>query len=163
MFQHRQLTWLLSRWVAAVAAIVMMGTTGCSTRQNQSTPDAQIQNLPPVGSLDDYLAQSSNSYPYTYASYGLYGPFMPDPFWCAPYWYPVPVFPGELHRHHFPLASAAAGMPPPARTHHEQVGTISRNTAVASAERGTPMATASHFGGFGGVGGFSGHMGGGHR
>jgi hypothetical protein len=81
------------------------------------------------------------------ASYGLYDPFMSDPFWCAPYWYPVPVFPGEWHRHHFPLASAAGGMPP-ARTH----------TAVASAERGEPMETSSHFGGFGG-----GHMGGGRR
>jgi hypothetical protein len=62
VFQHRRLTRLLSRWVAAAAvAIVMMGAVGCSTRQNRSTSEAQIQNLPPVGSLDDYLAQSSNS------------------------------------------------------------------------------------------------------
>lgn len=132
---------------------MMMGAVGCSTRQNRSTSEAQIQNLPPVGSLDDYLAQSSNSYQYMYASYGLYDPFMSDPFWCAPYRYPVPVFPGEWHRQHFPLASAVADMPSPARTH----------TAVASAERGTPMETSSHLGGFGGMGGFGGHMGGGRR
>jgi hypothetical protein len=29
------------------------GRAGCTTRQNQSMPEAQIQNLPPDGSLDD--------------------------------------------------------------------------------------------------------------
>ena len=156
MFQHRQRARLLSGWITATALVlVMMGAPGCSTNQNQSTPEAQVQNLPAVGSLDDYLAQGSNGYPDMYASYGLWSPFMADPFWCAPYWYPVPVFPGQWQRHHFPLASAGYGMPPPAQTH----------TAAASAERGTTMEPSSHFGGLGGgMRGFGGgHMGSGRR
>lgn len=88
-----------------------MVTPGCSTQQNQSTPEAQSQNLPAVESLDDYLAQGSNNGPYMYASYGPYDPFMIDPFWFAPYWYPVPVyyFPGGWHRHHEPMGSSHFG------------------------------------------------------
>jgi hypothetical protein len=60
-----------------------MVAPGCSTQQNQNTPEARSQSVLAVGSLDDYLAQSSNSY--MYASYGPYHPFMIDPFWFASY------------------------------------------------------------------------------
>jgi len=70
-----------------------------------------------------YLAQGSNDYPYRYASYGPYDPFMIDPFSLAPYWYPVPVyyFPSErtgmIH-----WISATGGIPPLARQMHTTVG-----------------------------------------
>ena len=78
-----------------------MVTPGYSTQQNHSTPEAQSQNLPAVGCLDEYLAQSSNANPYIYASYGRVDPFMVDPFLFAPYWYPLPVyyFPVGWRRH----------------------------------------------------------------
>jgi hypothetical protein len=155
MFRNRKLTEVLCGWVAAaILVIVAVVALGCSTQQNQRTPEAQSQNLPAVGSLDDYLARGSNDYPYMYASYGPYDPFMIDQFWLAPDWYPVPFyyFPGEGHRHHPPIR-AAGGIPTPAREMH---------AAVASAPR-APMGYP-HFGGFGGMRGFgAGHIGGGRR
>jgi hypothetical protein len=70
MFRHRKLTEVLCGWVAAaIFVIVAVVAPGCSTQQNQRTPEAQSQNLPAVGSLGDYLAQRSNDYyPYMYAS-----------------------------------------------------------------------------------------------
>jgi hypothetical protein len=160
MLRHRKLTKVLCGWIAAtIFVIVAVVAPGCSTQQNQRTPEEQSQNLPPVGSLDDYLAQGSNNYPYRYASYGPYDPFMSDPFWLAPYWYPVPVyyFPSERHRHD-PRISATGGIPPLARQMHTTV-----ESAAPSALVGSP-----HFGRFGSVGsgmrGFgAGHMGGGRR
>jgi hypothetical protein len=159
MFRHRQLTEFLCGWIAtAIFVIVAVVAPGCSTQQNQRTPEAQSHNLPAVGSLDDYLAQRSNDYyPYMYASYGPYDRFMIDPFWLAPYWYPVPVyyFPGEGHRHHPPIG-AAGGIPLPAA--------LEMHTTVASAAPSAPMGSP-HFGGFGrGMRGFgAGHIGGRRR
>ena len=157
MFRHQTLTEVLCSWVAAaIFVIVAVVAPGCSTQQHQRTPEAQSQNLPAVGSLDDYLAQGSKDNPYRYASYGPYDPSMIDPFWFTSYWYPVPVyyFPGEGARHH-PRISPAGGIPPPAREMH---------TAVASAAPSEPMGSP-HFGGFGGgMRGFSAaHTGGGRR
>ena len=85
MFRHQKLTQLFCAWVtAAVFVVITVMGPGCSTQQNQNTPETQGPNLPTVGSLDDYVAQSSNDYPYMYASYGSCDPFMIDPFWCAP-------------------------------------------------------------------------------
>jgi hypothetical protein len=157
MFRHRKLAEVLCGWVAAaIFVIAAVVAPGCSTQQTQRTPEAQIQNLPAVGSLDDYLAQGSNDYPYRYASYGAYDPFMIDPFWLAPYWYFVPVyyFPGEGHLHHPPIR-APGGIQPPAREMH---------TAVASAAPSAPIGSP-HFGGFGGgMRGFgAAHIGSGRR
>ena len=85
-----------------------MVAPGCSRQQSQSTPEAQSQNVPAVGSLDDYLAQSSNSY--MYASYCSYDPFMIDPFWFAPYWYPAPVhYYLPVGWHHEPMGFGGFG------------------------------------------------------
>jgi hypothetical protein len=140
----------------AIFVAVAVGTPGCSTQQNQTTLEGQSKDLPAVGSLDDYLAQGSNDYPFMYASYGPCDPFMIDPFWSASCWYPEPIyyFHGGGHRHHSPI-SAAGGLPPPAREMH---------TAVASAAPNAPRGS-THFGGFsGGMRGFgAGQMGGGRR
>jgi hypothetical protein len=120
LFRHRKVTQVLCAWLAAaVFAAVAMGAPGCSTQQNQTTLETQNKDLPAVGSLDDYLAQGSNDYPYMYTSYGSCDPFIIDPFWSAPCWYPEPIyyFPGGRHRHHSPI-SAAGGSPPPAREMH---------------------------------------------
>jgi hypothetical protein len=78
-----------------------MVTAGCSAQQKNSTPEAQPENLPTVGSLDEYLAQNRNDNPYIYASYAPVDPFMIDPFLFAPYWYSVPVY-------YFPVGTASA-------------------------------------------------------
>ena len=52
MFRHRQLTETLCGWIAAVIfVIVAVVAPGCSTQQNQRTPEAESQNLPALGSL----------------------------------------------------------------------------------------------------------------
>jgi hypothetical protein len=148
---------VLRGWLAAAVFVaVAVGAPGCSTQQNQTPLEAQSKGLPAVGSLDDYLAQGSNDYPYMYASYGPCDPFMIDPFWFAPCWYlgPMYYFPSERHRHHSPI-SAAGSSPPPAREMH---------TAVAS-ESVEHVDGPPRFGGFGaGTRGFgTGQMGGGRR
>jgi hypothetical protein len=140
---------------AAIFVAVALGAPGCSMQQNQTPLEAQSRDLPGVGSLDDYLAQRSNDYPYTYASYGTCDPFMIDPFSFAPCWYPGPIyyFPGGGHRHHSPISAADDG-PPAAREMH---------TAVVSAASGPPLGSP-HLGGFSSGRGFgAGQMGGGRR
>jgi len=142
MFRHRKLLQVLDGWIAAAVFIaVAVVAPGCSTHQKPRTAEAQSQNLPAVGSLEDYLAQGSNDYPYLYASYGPYDPFMVDPFWVAPYWYPVPVyyFHGRGYRHRPPI-SAAGGILSPTRQIH-----TAAEPAAPNALRGS-----THFGGFGG-------------
>jgi hypothetical protein len=97
--------------VAALFVLVAMVTAGCSAQQKNSTPEAQPENLPTVGSLDEYLAQNRNDNPYIYAPYAPVDPFMIDPFLFAPYWYSVPVyyFPVGQHRHHEPMGIAGFG------------------------------------------------------
>ena len=142
VFRHRKVLQGLCGWLAAAVIVaVAVFVPGCSTQQNQTTLEPQSKDLPAVGSLDDYLAQGSNDYPYMYASYGLCDPFMIDPFWSAPCWYPGPIyyFHGVGHRHHLPI-SAAGGIPPPAREIHPDVV-----SAAPNAPRGS-----THFGDFGG-------------
>jgi hypothetical protein len=154
MFRQRSFIQVLCSWVAAAVFIaVAVVAPGCSTQQNPHTAEAQSQNLPAVGSLEDYLAQGSNDYPYLYASYGPYDPFMFDPFWVAPYWYPVPVyyFHGRGHRHR-PLISEARGLLPS----HREIYTAAE-PAAPNALKGS-----THFGG--GIRGFgTGQMRGGRR
>ncbi len=154
--RHRKLTQIPGGWVAAAVFVAFaMVAPGCSTQQNQSTPEAQIQNLPAVASLDDYLAEGSKDASYMYVSSGPNDPFMIDPLWVAPCWYRVLIyFPGGGQRHHPPPTSAVAATPP--RTEGMQ-------TVVASAAAPSDPTESSHVGAFdGGVRGFGGgHMGGG--
>jgi hypothetical protein len=157
VFRHRRVAQVLCGWLAAaVFATIPVIAPGCSTQQNRTPLEAQSKDLPAVGSLDDYLAQGSNDYPYMYASYGSCDPFLIDPFWSAPCWYPGPIyyFPGRGHRHHSPI-DAAGGSPPPPREMHP---------AVASAAPSAPLGFP-HLGGFSsGMRGFgAGQMGGGRR
>jgi hypothetical protein len=142
VFRHRRVVHVLCGWLAAavIVAVAVM-VPGCSTQQNQTTLEGQNKDLPAVGSLDDYLAQGSNDYPYMYASYAPCDPFMIDPFWSAPCWYPGPIyyFHGGGHRHHSPI-SAAGDLPPPAREMH---------AAVVSAAPNAPRGS-THLGDFGG-------------
>jgi hypothetical protein len=152
----RKLTRISRCWLRALVLVaVVVVATGCS-RQNYSTPEEQSQNLPAVGSVEDYLAQERNDYPYMYSAYGYCDPFMIDPFCVTPSWYFVPVyyFHGEEHRHNHPPISAGADRPPAAELH------ASIAPAAADAPRESP-----HFGTFGGAmrGIGAGHMGGGRR
>jgi hypothetical protein len=157
VFRHRRVVQVLCGWLAAavIVAVAVM-VPGCSTQQNQTMLERQNKDLSAVGSLDDYLAQGSNDYPFMYASYGSCDPFMIDPFWSASCWYPEPIyyFHDGGHRHHSRI-SAAGGLPPPDREMH---------TAVASAAPNAPRGS-THFGGFsGGMRGVgAGQIGGGRR
>lgn len=158
MFRHRKLAQVLYGWLAAAVFFgVAIIAPGCSTQQNRATPEEQSQNLPAVGSVEDYLAQGKNDYPYMYSPYGACDPFMIEPFCYAPSWYLVPIyyFPEREPGHHHPPMNAAARIPPPA---HEM------NIGVAPAALNAPNGS-THFGGFGGaMRGFgAGHMGGGRR
>jgi hypothetical protein len=156
--RHRKLTQILGgRVAAAVFEVVAMVASGCSTQQNQSTPETQIQNLPAVASLDDYLAEGSNDASYMYVTSGPNDPFMIDPLWFASCWYSVPIyFPGGGQRHHHPPPTSAVAASPPR--------TEGMHTVVASAAASDPM-ESSHVGAFdGGMRGFGGgHMSGGRR
>jgi hypothetical protein len=157
VFRHRKVTLVLRGWLAAAVFVaVAVVAPGCSTQQNQTTLEAQSKDLPAVGSLDDYLAQGSNDYPYMYVSYGSCDPFLIDPFWSAPCWYlgPIYYFPGRGHRHHSPIG-AAGGSPPPVREMHPAVASAAPNTLLGS----------PHLGGFSsGMRGFgAGQMRGGRR
>jgi hypothetical protein len=68
-------------WIGiALCALIATVAPGCSTRNPQSPSAAQNQNLPAVGSLDDYLAQGGNDNPYMYGFYGPYDQFTIDPY-----------------------------------------------------------------------------------
>jgi hypothetical protein len=153
MFWYRKLAQRLCGWLAAAVFFgVAIIAPGCSTQQNRFTPEGQSQNLPAVGSVQDYLAQGRNDYPYIYSPYGACDPFMIDPFCFAPTWYFVPVyyFHGEEHRHNHPPISGGAGSPA-AREMHAAVAPAAPNETSG----------AEHFGGFDGMRGFgAGHMGG---
>jgi hypothetical protein len=71
---------LCGRLATAIFVAVAVGAPGCSIQQNQTMLERQSKDLSAVGSLDDYLAQGSNDYPFMYASYGSCDPFMIDPF-----------------------------------------------------------------------------------
>jgi hypothetical protein len=97
--------------VAATAAFatVLMLAQGCSGQKTQIAEDAQSEQLPEVGTLDDYIASQDQ---YAYVAYGPYDLFMFDPFLFPPYWYPVPVYYLHWHHHHHPgPASAGVGEP----------------------------------------------------
>jgi hypothetical protein len=83
---------------SAVFATLLMFGQGCSARKSQIAQEPQSQQLPEVGTLDDYLA-SQDKY-ICAAPYGAYDQFTFDPLLLPPYWYPVPIY--YLHRHHRP-------------------------------------------------------------
>lgn len=161
MLRDRSFTLVTGRIAAAVAfAAVVIVAQACSAQKSQIAEDTQAENLPEVGTLDDYLA-SGDADQYAYLAYGAYDAVMFDPFWFAPYWYPVPIYflPGQ--HHHAPLAPRAVSGP--------LRGGGSRTVAGAAP---TAPADISHTGGFGrgsgegmlGFAGFGdGHMGGGGR
>ena len=97
--------------IAATAAFttVLMLAQGCSGQKSQIAEDAQSEQLPEVGTLDDYLAGQDQ---YEYVAYGPYDQFMFDPFLFPPYWYPVPIYYLHWHHHHLPRpASPLVGEP----------------------------------------------------
>ena len=58
-----------------IALMLAVGAAGCASKQD----------LPQVGTLDDYVAQSQQQ-PDPYGNFGI------DPFWLATCWYPIPVY-----------------------------------------------------------------------
>ncbi len=82
---------------AALLTIFVMVAQGCSTNKTQAAEEAQAEQLPEVGTLDDYLAREDSDQ-YAYVAYGQYDPFMFDPLLFPPYWYAVPVY--YVYRHH---------------------------------------------------------------
>jgi hypothetical protein len=95
--------------VAAALSTVVMVAQGCSRQKSQSAEDLQAEQLPEVGTLNDYLA-SEDADQYTYVAYGPYDPLMFDPSSFPPYWYPAPVY--YLHTHHhyaWPSSPVVAG------------------------------------------------------
>ena len=114
---------------------------------------ASKQDLPEVGSLDDYMAQGQNPDPYATI----------DPFWLAT-WYPYPFYcyqpdpgcHGGVCGPHTPPGPVAIGRNPKNRF----VNTAASGSAtVASASvQSSAGLGAAHFGGVMGMG--MGHMGG---
>jgi hypothetical protein len=97
--------------IAATAAFttVLMLAQGCSGQKSQIAEDAQSEQLPEVGTLDEYIASQDQ---YAYAAYGPYDQFMFDPFLFPPYWYPIPIYYLHRHHHHHPRpASPVVGEP----------------------------------------------------
>src|SRR6516165_558414 len=124
MFGHRQVATILNGWVApAIGIVLVMLASGCTTQQTQSAPAAQnqissdppIKDLPEVASLSDYMAEGSNDDPFLYPSGSPNEPFVVEPLWFQPYWYPVPVYYVYLpmHRHSPPPTILAGVMPRP--------------------------------------------------
>jgi hypothetical protein len=68
----------------------------------EEEPVAQNQNLPAVGSFDDYLTHRGDDDFYMYGSYGTYNQFTIDSYWYAPFGYPVPIrsVSGKWHHEH---------------------------------------------------------------
>jgi hypothetical protein len=108
--RHRKFLKLSGVWIAiALCALIAAVASGCSTRNPRSPSAEQNQNLPAVWSLDDYLAQGGNDDPYMHGFYGPYDQFTIDPYWYAPFWYPVPArsFSGKWHHDVFAAFSGA--------------------------------------------------------
>jgi len=114
--------------VTAFFTTVLMLAQGCSGQKSQIAEEPPREELPGVGTLDDYLASEdqysasvqlpevgtldqylANQDQYSYVTYGPYGLFVLDPFLFPPYWYPVPIY-YLRHHHHYPWpASPVAG------------------------------------------------------
>jgi len=95
---------------SAVFATLLMFGQGCSARKSQIAQEPQSQQLPEVGTLDDYLA-SQDQY-ICAVGYGACDQFAFDPLLLPPYWYPVPIYyPHRHHRPHSRTTSPVAGEP----------------------------------------------------